>query len=112
MTYVLFLQPDEDNYIGHYSLINDLSKLVRSQITNHSERIFLCKNCFRDQKSQEHLNIHIKDCYKNEEGCIRMPVANVNNILEFRNYDNSLKQPIQIIFDFESILEKENKLKG
>jgi hypothetical protein len=41
-----------------------------------------------------------------------MPTVNVDNIIEFKNYYNSLKQPIQIIFDFESILEKENKLKG
>jgi hypothetical protein len=109
---ILFLPPDNNTEIGHYSLINDLSKLVRSQITNHKERIFLCKNCFRDQKSQEQLNIHIKDCYKNEESCIRMPTENIDNIIEFKNYYNSLKQPIQIIFDFESILEKENKLKG
>jgi hypothetical protein len=109
---ILFLPPDNNTDIGHYSLINDLSKLIRSQITNHKERIFLCKNCFRDQKSQEQLNYHIKDCYKNEESCIRMPTVNVDNIIEFKNYYNSLKQPIQIIFDFESILEKENKLKG
>ncbi len=39
---ILFLPPDNNTEIGHYSLINDLSKLIRSQITNHKERIFLC----------------------------------------------------------------------
>jgi len=39
----------------HYCWIRDLSRLVRSQITKHEEKIFLCKTCLNYFSSAEKL---------------------------------------------------------
>ena len=94
----LFLYEKDGNQ--HYSLIKNLSRLIRSQITSRTnEPIHICKRCFSHFTKKELLDKHNKYCSKNSTAIVKMPKP--NSMLYFRNYQKKISVPFVVYADFE-----------
>ncbi|KAF4528506.1 hypothetical protein B566_EDAN016828 [Ephemera danica] len=97
----------------HFAYINNFSRLVSSQLTNHNGKIFLCKRCLSHHYSKETLAIHKRHCSKFPIARIELPQTKegedgqpIKPVIEFKNVEHSEKVPIVIYVDFESYLPK------
>ena len=82
----LFLLTDGEKQ--HYSLIKNLTRLVRSQITSHrSSKIYICKKCLTHTK-EDLLEKHIAYCSNNETAVVKMPTKKKT---VFSNSNTTLK---------------------
>ena len=89
----LFLYEEEGKF--HFTLIKNISRLLRSQITSRTdEPIQLCKRCFSHYTKPELLEKHIKYCSNNETVCVNMPKE--NTMLYFKNYYKQLPIPFVV----------------
>ena len=94
----LFLYSKDENM--HYSLINNFSRLTRSQITSHSTSKFhVCKKCLTHFTKKELFEKHIIYCSLNETVAVKMPTK--NTILNFKNHLKKLPIPFVVYADFE-----------
>ncbi|XP_063243245.1 uncharacterized protein LOC134542708 [Bacillus rossius redtenbacheri] len=112
----LLLISDVDH--KHYCLITDFSRLIRSQVTNHNERIYICKRCFKsfdDQlrvtgmTGQQCLEQHRRYCVPHAPVRVEMPLPDKDGNpprLEFTNFHHMGKLPIVVYADFEAMLTK------
>lgn len=91
---------------GHYACIKNLEKLVRSQITNNHEKIFLCKNCFSHFRCEIKLKNHKEYCMQHDQTRIVMPrIENGEKPqLYFKKYEHTLKINFNLFADFECML--------
>lgn len=91
-----------DSKNSHFVNIHCLSRLIRSQITAHHGRIYVCDFCLMHFSREEDLLFH------EEIGCGKlvkeMPIE--KPYLEFTNMMALQKSPIAIYGDFECILPK------
>ncbi|KAE9542999.1 hypothetical protein AGLY_002910, partial [Aphis glycines] len=99
---VNIMEDNEDK--GHYCWIKDLWKLVGSQMTKDGHRRFLCKMCLNSFDTENKLNDHIYYCGNNKAAKIVVPEP-YNKILEFEKYNNTLRVPFVIYFDYECTLQ-------
>ena len=84
----------------HYSLINNFSRLTRSQITSDTTRkILICKKCLTHFIKKELFEKHKTYCSQNETVAVKMPTK--NTILEFQNHFKKLPIPFVVYADFE-----------
>ena len=89
----------------HYSLIKNLSRLIRSQITSRTnEPIHICKRCFSYFTKKELLDKHNKYCSKNLTAIVKMPKP--NSMLYFRNYQKKIPVPFVAYADFECFTKR------
>ena len=96
----LFYYEEDGN--GHYTLIKNFTRLVRSQITkNTTKPIQICKRCFCHFTTQELLDKHMEYCYNNKTSFVKMPKPGSN--LHFKNYYKQLPIPFVVYADFECI---------
>ncbi|KAE9523187.1 hypothetical protein AGLY_016420 [Aphis glycines] len=100
---LMYLREDNENK-GHYCWIKNLWKLVGSQMTKDGHRRLLCKMCLNSFDTENKLNDHKHYCGNNKAAKIVLPEP-YNNTLEFEKYNNSLRIPFVIYFDFESTLQ-------
>ena len=101
----LFLYEEEGKF--HYTLIKNISRLLRSQITSRTdEPIQLCERCFSHFTKYELLEKHIKYCSNNDTVFVKMPKE--NTMLYFKNYDKQLPVPFVIYADFECFTKPMN----
>ena len=84
----------------HYSLIKNFSRLVRSQKTKDSRKMFICKKCFYHYTKEDLLEKHILYCSNNETAVVKMPTKK-NSILKFKHHFKKLPLPFIIYADFE-----------
>ena len=78
----LFLYEEDGKF--HYSLIKNISRLIRSQITSRTdEPIQICKRCFSHFTKKELLDKHIEYCSNNQTAVAKMPKE--NKFLHFKN---------------------------
>ena len=94
---VLLLIKNGDN--SHYCLINNLSRLLTSQVNNHKSKLYYCLNCLNGYDDTEKLNKHKKYCSENESIKINMPSP--ETYLKFKNFLYSERAPFVIYADFE-----------
>ena len=93
----------EKEGVSHYCLINNISRLVASQVSKHKEKCFICDNCLNPFPTEESLNKHKEYCDTNE--CIKINMPKKGSVLKFNNYRNSEMVPFVIYADMESLLE-------
>lgn len=96
----------DSNADKHYCYISNFSRLIRGQLTSHTEQMVLCKRCFKGYTSTDkylRLIKHKLFCNSNELLTPIMP--NSNSILKFENWGNTQKHPIAIFGDFECLLK-------
>ena len=90
----------EEDGDGHYSLIKNFSRLVRSQITKRrNEKLQICKRCFTHFTKPELLEKHIKYCSNNKSSIVKMPPKGTK--LYFKNYYKQFTFPFVAYADFE-----------
>ena len=97
----------EEDGVSHYTLIKNISCLLRSQITKRTnEPIQICKKCFSHYTKPELLEKHIKYCSNNETVAVKVPKA--NTMLYFKNYEKQLPVPFVVYADFECFTKPMN----
>ncbi|KAE9529175.1 hypothetical protein AGLY_011971 [Aphis glycines] len=89
---LMYLREDYENK-GHYCWINDLWKLVGSQMTKDGHRRLICKMCLNSFNTENKLNYHIHYCGNNKAAKIVLPKP-YNKTLEFENNDD-YKPPVE-----------------
>ena len=94
---VLLLIKNRDN--SHYCLINNLSRLLTSQVNNHKSKLYYCLNCLNGYDDTEKLDKHKEYCSENESIKINMPPP--ETYLKFKNFLYSERAPFVIYADFE-----------
>ena len=92
----------EKEGVSHYCLINDISRLVSSQVSKRNGKCFICDNCLNPFPKEESLNKHKEYCDTNE--CIKINMPKKGSVLKFKNYRNSEMVPFVIYADIESLL--------
>ena len=93
----LLLIKNGDN--SHYCLINNLSRLLTSQVNNHKSKLYYCLNCLNGFDDPEKLEKHKEYCSENENIKINMPPP--ETYLKFKNFLHSERAPFAIYADFE-----------
>ena len=92
-------------------MINDMSRLVSSQVSKKKERKFICDFCLNAFGRQDLLNDHTEHCSKHDAVNVTMPRPG-RSILKFKNIQNSVECPIKIYADFESFLKPMDEMRG
>lgn len=87
----------EKNGNYHYCLIKDLLRLVRTQISGHRGRMYLCENCLQFFCSVSKYTTHA--CSE-----VLSVLPPKNSVLKFDHYERQQKINFVIYADFESIL--------
>ena len=93
----------------HYSLINNFSRLVRSQITSDRRKIHICKKCLTHFAKPDLFEKHITYCSQNETVVVKMPTK--NTILNFQHHYKKLPIPFVVYADFECFRKPINSCK-
>ena len=71
----------------HYVLIKDISRLLRSQLTENNRKCFVCDRCLNFVQSEEKSAIHERDCAAKNKCRIYLPPPGKDQILKFTNYN-------------------------
>ncbi|GBB99182.1 hypothetical protein RclHR1_03440015 [Rhizophagus clarus] len=94
---------------NHFLWIKNPDGLVYKD-NAHKVKKHLCNRCFQSFTSEKSLDHHQEWCFGLGEAPQRvtMPVKDVNDFEEFRNYGRQINAPCVIIADFESLKKKCN----
>ena len=85
----------------HFVLINDLSRLLSHQMSNHKEKRFFCLKFRNSFTKKEVLDKHKESCEKHD--CVKLRLPEKGSILEFKNFKHSMHVPIVVYADFECL---------
>ena len=107
----LFFQRNEDGKKWHYGAIKSMSRLVSMQKSKKRVKKFVCDYCVNVFGSEEVLGKHLAYCSEHDAVKVKMRAAG-RNTLKFKNIQNMVECPVKIMFDFESFLEKSDKVSG
>ena len=88
-------------YWDHYYLINDVSRLISSQIRGYSgKKIYVCHKCQRIFSGEEKLKEHILNC--NDQTLLKLPEPEDNTIMDKQK---DIVPPCMSIYaDFECLV--------
>ena len=93
----------EKDGVQHYCLVNKLSRLLSSQISNHNGKNIFCDRCLNSFWCEQSLNKHLEYCSNHKAVKIEMPKK--DDILKFKNYYKGEKAPIIFYADIESLIK-------
>ena len=103
----IFLCYENDRY---YSILK-IGRLVGKNISKNQYKKYVCPFCLNAFGNEDLLLKHEKYC--REHDCVNTVFPEPGkNTLKFKNLQNSIKCPIKIYADFESILEPMSTTKG
>ena len=108
----LFFYKNEDGTESHYSLIKNMSRLVSSQISKKKAKKHICDFCLNSFGTQDLLDTHVESCSKHGAVNTVLPKPGYNDILKFKNIQNSIECPVAIYFDGECFLEETDETRG
>lgn len=113
----LLLITDGDK--SHYTYISNFSRLVRSQKTNHNNRVYICKRCFTafDNQPRKHILNGLEALEEHHEICgqhkpVLPQMSPPGTMLKFDGWCKTQRHPIVIYADFEALLVKCEENKG
>ncbi|XP_029674784.1 uncharacterized protein LOC115242537 [Formica exsecta] len=95
----------EDNNVGHFAWIKNLSRLVSSQLSKKEHKKYICDRCLHYFDSNDKLQSHTVDCREMNECTIRLP-SDKDKWLTFNNYNRKERLPFVVYADLECVLEK------
>ena len=98
----LMLIRNEEN--SHYCLVNDLSALLASQISNHKSTRHFCLRCLNSFNCKKSLDDHKEFCYVHE--CTKINMPEKGTMLNFKNFPHSEKVPFIIYADTEALIKE------
>ena len=88
----------------HYCLINNLSRLIRSSLTNHNGPVEICRSCLNHFPDKDKLKNHEEYCFQNETVKIEMPKE--GSSISFKHHNRSIKVPFVVYADFEAFTKE------
>ena len=100
----LLLIEDEKQDKRHYTYINNLSFLMRSNKTKHHGKIFLCRNCLKHKHTLEAIKKHRAIC--DVEGSVFPIMPTKGELVEFKNHLKQFHKNFVIYSDFETFPKK------
>ncbi|KYM95309.1 DNA polymerase [Cyphomyrmex costatus] len=98
-------QQHDDNGVGHFVLIKDLSRLLSFQLRGNASKKYICDRCLHYFKTRDKLSSHDVDCARMNKCTVLLPNEN-DKWLSFRNYNRKKRLPFVVYADLECILEK------
>ena len=93
----------EGEGVNHYCIVNDISRLLSSQVSKHYGKKNFCMRCLNPFNNLKALDKHKKYCGNHENVNIIMPKK--GTMLKFKNYHRGEKVPFVIYADFESCIK-------
>ncbi|XP_053380054.1 uncharacterized protein LOC123531918 [Mercenaria mercenaria] len=87
---------------SHYCLITNLNRFL-SRTNRHTGQLYFCPYCLHGFRKETSLQEHQQYCSRHEAQRIELPIPGENDILEFKDYEKTLKVPFVIYADFETI---------
>ena len=88
----------------HYCVIKDLSRLIRSSLTKHSDAVEICRSCLNHFPDKDKLKNHEEYCFQNETVKIEMPKE--ESSISFKHHNRSIKVPFVVYADFEAFTKE------
>lgn len=92
---------------SHYCLIKDLNRFL-SRTNKHRSQVYFCPYCLNGFYKESSLQKHQRYCSRHGAQRVELPVTDENDVLEFKDYEKTLKVPFVIYADFETINIKLN----
>ncbi|KMQ84261.1 hypothetical protein RF55_18085, partial [Lasius niger] len=102
--HINLLYVEEDN-VGHFACIQNLSRLVSKQLSKKDHKKYICDRCLHYFESEEKLQAHTVDCGKLNDCAIRLP-SDKDKWLSFNNYARKERLPFIVYADLECVLRK------
>ena len=102
--FVLLLMIKDEEKNTHYTLVNNDSRLLSDQLSNHKEGKFICWNCINFFNEKEKFLIHREYCKNNNPCIIKMPEE--GSFIKFKKHQHTKKYPFAIYADIESLTTK------
>lgn len=90
---------------SHYAFIKNMSRLVRSQITRHSERVYFCVRCLSHFLKADVLAAHEAVCDGERLAALILPPKE-KAVFKFSKHDACHLMPLFMVCDFECFLKK------
>ncbi|XP_029175998.1 uncharacterized protein LOC114944299 [Nylanderia fulva] len=103
--HVNLLYVKDENSVGYFALIKNLSRLVSSQLNKQKCRRYICDRCLHYFFSKDKLQAHTVDCGKLNDCAIRLP-SDKDKWLSFDNYTRKERLPFVVYADLECVLTK------
>ena len=94
----------EKDGVKHYCLVNNLSRLLSSQISKYNGKKYFCDRCLNLFNCEKSLNKHLEYCGEYEAVKIKLPKK--GTLLKFINYHRGERVPFVIYVDTESLTEQ------
>ena len=86
-------------YNDHYCLINNLSRLLTAQMTNHNGARLFCHRCLCSFTTQAKLDEHDYYCRHHTPRRVTIP----GDVVKFKNYNHSMKVPFAIYMQISNL---------
>ncbi|XP_029159167.1 uncharacterized protein LOC114931351 [Nylanderia fulva] len=109
--HVNLLYVKDENSVGYFALIKNLSRLVSSQLNKQKCRRYICDRCLHYFFSKDKLQAHTVDCGKLNDCAIRLP-SDKDKWLSFDNYTRKERLPFVVYADLECVLTKIEDVKN
>ena len=85
----------------HYCLIKSLSRLLTSQTGGHT--LHYCRRCLNGFREIKALAKHTEYCKEHDAAKVELPGP--GTVLQFKNYNRSMRVPFIVYADFESFIK-------
>ncbi|XP_067216205.1 uncharacterized protein [Linepithema humile] len=99
------------NNDAHFACIKNLPRLVSSQLSKHTHKMYICDRCLHYFYTREKLSVHSVDCGKMNDCAVVLPSED-DKWLTFRNYNRKERLPFVVYADLECTLEKKDGQDG
>ena len=90
-------------YENHYSLINNLHRLVSKQVSSNHEHNLICYRCLLSFKSPLKYYHHLRFCVSNRATKAVTLLPKPKTCVSFKRYESQQKLPHVVYFDFECL---------
>ncbi|KYN09457.1 hypothetical protein ALC57_18430, partial [Trachymyrmex cornetzi] len=104
LLYLQDLRRNDENVIGHFTWIKNLSRLIGSELSKSRKKKH-CDRCLHYFPTSEKLSLHTVDCTTTNECAIILPNEN-DKWLSFRGYNKKERLLFVVYADLECILVK------
>ena len=94
----------------HYAVIRSLLRLLSSSLSKHKSSAFICRRCLCNQYSQERLEEHTRFCERHDP--IKTVMPKKDSVQKFRAHRKTIRQPVVVYYDFESMHKETNETHG
>ncbi|XP_067211792.1 uncharacterized protein [Linepithema humile] len=104
---LLYVRKNND---AHFACIKNLPRLVSSQLSKHTHKMYICDRCLHYFYTREKLSVHSVDCGKMNDCAVVLPGE--DKWLTFWNYNRKERVPFVVYADLECTLEKKEDQDG